>query len=295
MRILTALLLSLYVSAGSAQTYYRNFHDDFESYTLDAQLPTTKWDSSTHRSGGSGFGSSVPTVVDENSDASHAAHGGSKMVRLNWEGDGSANYGYTGVTFNFPADWGGATEIFIRFWARIDPNFADVNHIHWSRVTNIGDGGNDDFFVGDDALNFMTDGVNRYAPSAVFDPPSPFSNRDQWHKIEIYFKYSATTRVIAWNNGDLIDAGSTSADQSGFSWTGKFTLWDLASNWSSSNFPPDGANYIHIDDVEVFSDANWGDGTATTGSLSDASIQASAGGSTIRLPIRLSQLDGMNP
>jgi hypothetical protein len=88
-----------------------------------------------------------------------------------------------------------------------------------------------------------------------------------WHKVEYYINHS-TGVLKTWQNGILVNS------QTGLNFAGVTAkpLY-LTSNFSD---PHDAQNHIYYDSVEVFADT--GAGQATTGLMSDATIQASSGG-----------------
>lgn len=276
-------------------TIYRVFHDDCQGISGN-QVPTDNYSLSRHEDKGSGFGSAVPQYIDQDSTASWGPYQGSTMIRLNYEGDGSSSYGFSQLRFSPPSNWNGGNSLFMRIRVRPDSNLSKVSNpnpgMHALRWNDNAGSNDSDCLVSVvsgpvDAVSMIANGSNLWTGPPDLDPPRPFTDSTQWHVIEGYWKYDPTTHATYWNNGVIPKNSSQDpADSDGFSWTSaKFAIFDFCSNWSSANFPPDGANMWYVGDFELFCDATWGLGwdEATTGLMSDATIAvAAAGGATAR-------------
>lgn len=213
-----------------------------------------------------------------------AAHGGSKCIECNW--DGVVAYpdplGLCTVGLDFPY----TSEFFMRYWFRAD---ADCDATDGSKSFRLDNGGS----PGVDLNSFywnsrfqdgsgLTKGqfycqIEYIDGGGVFDEVFsgiPIGN-GLWHKIEIYNKTAGSGGSIfrVWVDGTQVFNKTGYSSTTANKWTSAY----FNSNWSSNpGWEHDANNHTYYDDIEVFSDDAGG--TATTGLMSDASIQVVGGG-----------------
>jgi hypothetical protein len=240
----------------------RVFHDDFESYSVGT-LPIGQWVQDDYRN--------MPQVVSSSIDGLQGPHGGSKMLRCNWDGT---------VLYNVPEAFETAAistvpytnEIFYRVWWRPDNDLdrTSPSSTKIIRIFNLTGADNDIFCTIMAADELRNEGLvwgNAYTTEYFATPASSTAN---WHKVEYYFNQS-TGVVRTWIEGVLItDTTKTPTSDPMYPFY-------IASNWSDAH---DATNHVYFDDVEVFSDATSGD--ACTGSMSDGTIEA--GGVDVSAP-----------
>lgn len=257
----------------------RVFYDGFESYAV-GNLPSTYWEVTNPNTNGQ------TQVVSSSIDGVAGPYAGTKMARANWL---PGNPQFSRFRFVYPANWGGANELFLRMRYRFDqdfiwnPSLSNGPGVHSFRMF---EGVNNDFQVAGAPLNnnlifsFWINGAyEKVINEFPVDPGSLFFFSSSWHLLEVYLKYSATTAMKVWLDGSIYRGG---AQASGFTFPVKFPNWDFTSNYGDAIPPPDSVNHLYVDEFEIFSDAAWGLGfdEATTGTMSDASIQVAVAGGT---------------
>jgi hypothetical protein len=241
----------------------RVFHDDFEGGISPSWVAA---------------GKTLAASVSVCADAT-GPHAGTGCLEGNW--DGTRIFTDPLVRTNAVLeDWDYTSEMFVRLWFRLDANVDPLNGMKIMRLGGGGGGGqmyyNAVDMTGNDAYElFQYFETMNYTSGPITYTGGVDAGDLNWHKLEIYIKHNAPGNtdgiVRAWFDGvlELENAACTSV-ATGETWKQLV----LVSNWSST--PPDAVNNIYFDDVEIFSDATTGD--ACTGSMSDASIQASGGG-----------------
>ena len=236
---------------------YRVFSDDFESYSLGT-MPETKWSAEGSRA--------MPQVVDSAADEVTGPHGGTKMARLNTTTNSQPN-DYENMIVDVSPLY--TNEFFIRLYMRLDENMdlsTGTSGLHCLR-----------FFQNPPYMEFLHSNgspgnwiIDVYVDGTQIDNefisiPSSAS----WHKFERYV--NMTTGAIKEWVDDVLEINGTVTDWGGQRYNTFYTM----SNHSS---PVNDTNYMYIDDFEIFSDLQTGDEEATTGSMSDASIEVAEGG-----------------
>lgn len=203
-------------------------------------------------------------------------HGGTKMLSCNWNGV---------VAWNDPASfeslelgtWSYSSEIFLRWWIRVDSDFRGGTGPKYFRIAQDQGGTVQSFMslhtpddTGKEQGGFY--GLNNWIGSTFWG--NVYLADGNWHKIELYWKAAAAGGIIRlWEDGKL-SYQVTNADTS----VGSLTPFYISSNWSgpSGCCDHDTTNHIYWDDFEIYSDT----GSGATGFMADATINVSGSSST---------------
>lgn len=260
---ITLILLFPIAFANLSYAAGRVFFEDFESYSVGT-LPTTKWEKDGTRN--------LPQVVTSSIDGRFGPHGGSKMMRANWNGT---------VIFNDPAayetarlsSWNYNREFLIRLWLRYD---ADVDLVFGNKVFRLYPGNSIDSFYYAAAMNTNQQLVTYWELIDSVAGPQTFwpqiVGNGNWHKIEIYVLHNTPGNLDGilriWVDGFM---GLNSTNRKTISNGGRWYPMYLMSNWSGA--PHDANNHAYWDDIEIFSDT----GSGAAGLMSDATICAGSG------------------
>ena len=211
---------------------------------------------------------------------------GTKMFMGNW-----TSSDYNGIYMGYD-NFDYTSEFFVRMWCRMDDDVdglwgnksfrfynsdgegLGLNSYYW--VMDM-EGVSGDTHDAHSVLEWVDDNI-------ILDQAGGGSlTRAAWNKVEFYMKVAASSGGIlrAWVNDSLMHEAD--------GWSGNpANPWpqiNLMSNWSTNNGPLDENNHVYWDGIDVYSDNEGGE--ATTGSMSDATIQAvvasSAGSSRLSL------------
>jgi hypothetical protein len=256
---LTSILLVALLVAELSHAAGRVFYDGFEDGT------TNKWQQDDFHN--------RCTVVGSALDGAAGPYNGSRMARCNWNGT---------VAWNDPARFESLTlnslsysnEIFYRVRLRIDRNVDRTNGSPLKLLRIYYWDGNTatyrDLFENSVSGNSLSNRGNAGSTTLpTYWGGAPGDNTGSssgWHKVEYYINH-ATGTIKVWHDNVLIRNNTV-----GFN-SRKWLPFYLTSNWSD---PHDAANHIYFDEVEIYSDT----GSGAAGSMSDASISVSGGGSS---------------
>jgi hypothetical protein len=258
------LTLALVLLGGATASHAagRLFFDDFESGN------TNKWSTDGARSRCS--------IVQSGIDGGKV-HGGKNMLQCNWNGLVAWNDTNAYSTMMLPQNqWNYNSEFFVRMWLRYD---SDVDHTYGGKVFRFDPNDKlDSFYI----LPQMNDTggpaqidwelINGDAGPEFWGAGAPLGDQN-WHKVEIYMKASASASgaLKIWVDGNLVMQNSNMATvTAGHQWGPLF----LMSNWSNNpGWEHDAANHVYWDDIEIFTDT----GSGATGNMSDATISAGTG------------------
>lgn len=257
-------LIACLVWAGSAQAAGRTFFDDWESGG------TGSWsqDGSRNRC----------NVVTSAADGGVGPQTGSYMLRCNWNGvvawdDPAAFETLRLSSFGFS----GGSEIFFRFYIRVDNNAKD-HPANGPKIFRL---------VGSSfwALNFRTgtangslyNGADNQIDGTFWGGSNTLSN-GQWHKLEMYIKNGTTDGVVRYWEDDVMQYEATSVNTSQSGGVSNWAPFYISSNWSGAEgcCDHDTSNYLYWDNFEIYSDTASG----ATGSMSAGTITQGGGDTT---------------
>ena len=209
----------------------------------------------------------VATTVQMAHDGGQT-HGGSWMAETNW---GSSTDPYS--SFN-KKGWPWTSEMFLRFWFRYD---TDVDNSVGSKMFRLGgDYPAASMFLAcqmerppSSPLYYNWDVINGASNVFLSWGDSTGCGDHVWHKLEIYIKANTSGQANGilrmWKDGVIYQDNTNVVSVT----PGHF--WNeigFVSNWSISTVN----NHVYWDDFEIYTDST--SGTAATGNLSNASIQA---------------------
>ena len=252
-----------------------DFFETWQSYSVGI-LPTTVWTSDDYRN--------MPQILDSSTDGVKGPMTGNRMLRLNrnallaWN-DAARFESCRSPVVNY------TNEIFYRWWLRPDQNHnGDGEHgAKYLRFFITGGGAEwIDFFSnyhnGGSSAGLGNSGVMGDDQTTYWgDDPNDDSERtSDYSKVELYI--NTTTGVYkCWNN-NILNQNISGRNFAGLKATQVYLASNDALADSNPNPPPspDATNHWYFGDILVFSDS--GTGQATTGSMSDASIEVSGNG-----------------
>lgn len=253
--------------------YYRVFYDGFEGHAV-GDLPNDSfaagmWETDALNDGPAQV---VNSVTDSGSGGAAIAYG-SKCLYNNWSGSADNR---TCARFRLPTNWNGGNEIFIRFRWRLHADLSYPGISPSYHVFRFFENASNDIDTGSTGTRWRN-GVDAlggdFHGSAVYGDPDTAGDIDTWHLYELYLKSAATQadRDYKFWHDSVKEHDLSTSITSAFT---KMTLFEFLSNNSDAGV--DTTNPLYVDEFEVFCDATWSVGfdEATTGSMTDASIQA---------------------
>lgn len=260
----------------------RDFYESWESYSVGL-LPETVWSQDSFRD--------MPQIVSSSTDGVKGPRTGSKMLRINRNatlGDVGARYeSCRSPVVNY------THEIFYRFWIRPDENHGsdDTYGCKYLRFF-INSGGSEwiDFFLTTRSLGggYFNSGIMGDDQTTYWgDNPGDDAERTtDWSRVEVYIN-TTTGTYKTWNTGTarVLGQAPTGRNFGGLKATQIYLSSNDALSEPGSPFASAATNHFYIDDIEIFSDS--GTGEATTGSMSDASIEVAGGGGGGQALLRL--------
>lgn len=245
--------VSFFCSGNAASAATRVFYDGSESGN------TNVWNQVDWRN--------KCVAVQSSADGVAGPYAGSWMIRCDDNGTVEWNAVDAYESLAIPP-FGMTNEVLYRARVRIDQNHDRTEGSSKKLFRDFGT--NDAYHVVRSGVSLNREGVvnDTRVPTYWGVPGDESSNSSGWHVVEIYFN-RATGAVKTWNDHLLVVNYNVGPFSGSVGETGNFYL---TSNFSDAH---DAVNYVYFDEIEVFTDSTAG--TATTGSLSDASIQASTG------------------
>ena len=262
-----ALACLLALAASAAQGVGQVFLDGFE-YAVGPLPSTNGWQQDDYRN--------LCNVVSSAADGGVGPHGGSKMLRCNWNGQ---------VAWNDPAAYESAfksnfnftNEIFLRWWVRRDASLQGGTGPKIYRTNACS--------FGDIQLSTSTSGTSEgswYDGSCNqiyrYWGGDSAGNTSGWHKMELYFKNASSNGAFKYWVDDSLEANYTGNT------SGAFQYFYITSNWSGAAgcCDHDTTNYLYWDDFEVWSDNG---NSSYTGSMANGDIALSGGGGDTTPPV----------
>lgn len=263
--LLTVLLVLLAADSHAAGLQRSEGFESYATGTLTAGILVTPgyWEQDNGRI--------FPDIVTSALDAGAGPHGGSKMVRFNYDttnpstGWSSLHQVSAGISFT--------NEIFYRWWVRFDADHGLSNlgsQRKFGRIFVTTPAYNDIFLEVSPGFFITIVLVNGDYPGVQH---SLGLTPTGWNQVELYISKSPTAGVVKlWINDTLVES-YTGLNTSAAPWLDFYPV----SNWGdveNSGYLSGVDNHLYLDDFEVYSDA----GTGATGSMADGTITQGGGG-----------------